>query len=130
MGFIKYNAHPYANDIDDCVIRAISTFYDISWGQAYLKVVMQGYNMKLFPTNRNDVWGTMLHEDGCEFYYIPNMCPNCITVKKFADDHPKGRYILGTTTHAIAVIDGTYYDTWDSGEEYPVYYFEMKGDVD
>jgi hypothetical protein len=129
MAFKRYNAHPDGSDIDDCVIRAIATFYDISWEWAYLMVIIQGYKMHLFPTNRNDVWGTMLHERGCEFHYVPNMCPNCITVEKFANDHPKGRYILGTTTHAIAVIDGVYYDTWDSGQEYPVYYFKMRGDV-
>lgn len=127
MGFIRYNANPYKNDTDDCVIRAVAKFFDISWDKAYLMVVMQGYNMKIFPNSRNDVWGTMLHEKGLDFYYVPNTCPNCITVEKFANDHPRGRYILGTTTHAIAVIDGTYYDTWDSGQEYPVYYFTTKG---
>lgn len=129
MAFIQYNAHPYDNNIDDCVIRAIAKFYDISWEKAYVMVVLQGYKMHLFPTNRNDVWGTLLHEKGCEFNYISNNCPNCITVEKFANDHPKGRYVLGTTTHAIAVVDGSYYDTWDSGQEYPVYYFKMKGDA-
>jgi hypothetical protein len=128
MAFRRYNAHPDDSNIDDCVVRAVSTFYNISWEQAYLMIVLQGYKMKLFPTNRNDVWGTMLHEQGCDFAYIPNMCPNCITVEKFANDHPKGRYILGTTTHAIAVVDGVYYDTWNSGQEYPVYYFKKKGD--
>lgn len=128
MAFRRYNAHPDDSNIDDCVVRAVSTFYNISWEQAYLMIVLQGYKMKLFPTNRNDVWGTMLHEQGCDFAYISNMCPNCITVEKFANDHPKGRYILGTTTHAIAVVDGVYYDTWDSGQEYPVYYFKKKGD--
>ena len=123
MGWIPYNIHPYQDDIDDCVIRAIATFFDISWDEAYIMVVTQGFKMKLFPTNRNDVWGSLLHDKGCEHYYINFNCPTCVTVKKFADDHPHGRYILGTTTHAVAVIDGNYYDTWDSGEEYPVYYF-------
>lgn len=126
MAFIKYNANPNMNDTGDCVVRALSTFLGITWDQAFLKLMAQGYKMKLYPTNNNFVWGTMLHEMGCHFYYIPNMCPRCITVEKFANDHPKGRYILGTTTHAIAVVDGIYYDTWDSGQEYPVYYFTME----
>ncbi len=128
MAFRQYNAHPDNEDMNDCVIRAISKFYDVSWEEAYLMVVLQGYKMHVFPTNRNDVWGTMLHERGCEFGYVQNVYPNCITVEKFANDHPKGNYILGTTTHAIAVVDGVYYDTWDSGQEYPVYYFTKKGD--
>lgn len=128
MGFIRYNNHPYQDDIDDCVIRALATFFDTTWDKAYLMLISQGYKMKLFPNNRNDVWGTLLHEMGCDFAYINFTCPNCVTVEKFADAHPHGRYILGTTTHAIAVIDGNYYDTWDSGQEYPVYYFTKKGD--
>ena len=128
MAFIQYNQHPYNSNMDDCVLRAIATFYGITWEEAFLMVAMQGYNMKIYPTNRNDVWGTMLHEQGCEFSYINFSCPNCVTVKKFADDHPRGHYILGTTTHVIAVINGNYYDTWDSGEEYPVYYFKKEGD--
>lgn len=128
MGFIRYNNHPYQDDIDDCVIRALATFFDTTWDKAYLMLVSQGYKMKLFPNNRNDVWGTLLHEMGCDFAYINFTCPTCVTVEKFADNHPHGRYILGTTTHAIAVINGNYYDTWDSGQEYPVYYFTKKGD--
>lgn len=52
--------------------------------------------------------------------------PDCYNVKDFAQDHPKGRYVVGTGTHVIAVIDGNYYDTWDSGEEIPVYYWEKE----
>ena len=46
------------------------------------------------------------------------------TVREFAKDHPEGKYILGTGTHAVAVIDGDYIDTWDSGDEVPIYYFQ------
>lgn len=129
MGWIPYNEHPYGYTIDDCVLRAIATYFDISWEQAYLMVVAKGYEMKLFPTNMNLVWESMLLDRGLTKYYIPNTCPMCVTVEKFANDHPHGSYILGTTTHAIAVINGSYYDTWDSGQEYPVYYFAKKGEI-
>jgi hypothetical protein len=26
----------------------------------------------------------------------------------------------------VAVVDGDYYDTWDCGDEVPVYYFERE----
>jgi hypothetical protein len=129
MGWIPYNEHPYGYTIDDCVLRAIATYFDISWEQAYLMVVAKGYEMKLFPTNMNLVWESMLLDRGLTKYYVPNTCPMCVTVEKFANDHPHGSYILGTTTHAIAVINGSYYDTWDSGQEYPVYYFAKKGEI-
>jgi hypothetical protein len=28
--------------------------------------------------------------------------------------------MLATGTHVVAVIDGNYYDTWDSGDEVPI----------
>lgn len=52
-----------------------------------------------------------------------NQCPNCITVADFAHDHPKGIYILGPTEHAVVVMNGDWYDTWDSGNAIPTYYF-------
>ena len=38
-------------------------------------------------------------------------------------DNPEGKYLLATGTHVVTVIDGDYYDTWDSGDEIPIYYF-------
>jgi len=37
------------------------------------------------------------------------------TVKSFALSHPKGKYVVSVARHAVAVVDGVYYDTWDSG---------------
>lgn len=129
MGWIPYNEHPYNYDQDDCVLRAIATALNISWDEAFLLVMSKGYELKRFPTNMNLVWESMLLDKGLTKYYIPNTCPMCVTVEKFANDHPHGSYILGTTTHAIAVVNGSYYDTWDSGQEYPVYYFAKKGEI-
>lgn len=38
-----------------------------------------------------------------------------------------GRYLLALDQHVVAVVDGDYYDTWDSGNEIPIYYW-MKGE--
>lgn len=37
------------------------------------------------------------------------------TVKSFAMSHSTGTYILNVANHEVAVVDGFYYDTWDSG---------------
>ena len=44
----------------------------------------------------------------------------------FCEDHPYGIYIVGTGTHAIACVDGNYYDTWDSGDESPLFYWKKE----
>lgn len=54
---------------------------------------------------------------------IPNSCPDCYTVSDFTVDFPKGKYLLGTGSHVVTVADGNYFDTWDSGNEVPIYFF-------
>lgn len=71
----------------------------------------------------NAVWGAYLIDLGYKRYVIPNVCPACFTIRQFCELHPKGKYLLATGTHVVTVIDGDYYDTWDSGDEVPVYYF-------
>ena len=124
--YVPYNPNPYHKRVDDCVIRGIAKVLGKDWNTVYLGVAMQGFTSKNMPSS-NAVWGDYLRRKGFKRYAIPNSCPECYTVADFADEHPKGRYILATGSHVIAVVDGDYYDTWDSGEEVPVYYFE-RGD--
>lgn len=37
------------------------------------------------------------------------------TVDRFAKDHKSGIFFLNVANHCIAVVDGYYYDTWESG---------------
>lgn len=57
-----------------------------------------------------------------------DQCPECYTVRDFAEDHPKGLYVLGPPNHAVAVIDGDYWDSWNSGSTVPSYYLTTEED--
>ena len=35
----------------------------------------------------------------------------------------KGKYIVCTGTHTVCVINGSYYDSWDSGNEPIIFYY-------
>lgn len=87
-----------------------------------MEIVTQGYTMYDMPSS-NEVWGSYLKSQDYKRYTIPNNCPDCYTVKDFCYEHPTGKYLLATGTHVIAVINGDYFDTWDSGDEIPIYYF-------
>lgn len=39
------------------------------------------------------------------------------TVKSFAKEHKEGVYFVTVANHVVAVVNGMYYDTWDSGEK-------------
>ena len=123
--FIKYNANPVKNIVGDCVIRAISKAINNDWETVYLEIAMLGLLMHDMPTS-NNVWETYLWKNGFRRFNIPNMCPDCYTVRDFCSDNPEGTFVLGTGSHAIAIVDGDYYDTWDSGEETPIYCFRKE----
>ena len=120
--FVFSNPNPAKNLVGDCVIRGISILIDKSWEYTYMELLVQGYEMYDMPSS-NAVWGEYLRTQGYIKKIIPNTCPNCYTVKDFCIDNPQGRYLLATGSHVIAVINGDYYDTWDSGDEVPIYFF-------
>jgi len=125
MGYKYYNPNPLGLSVGDCTIRAISKIIERDWKQTYLRLVSQGYKMYDMPS-ANRVWGEFLRSQGFVRRTIPSTCPDCYTVREFCTDHSAGSYVLGTGEHVIAVVDGDYYDSWDSGNEIPIYYFERQ----
>ena len=123
--FIRFNPNPKRKIIDDCVIRAISTVTGKTWEQVntdlFLIALREGdYQWK------NYIWGSYLEKLGFTQHLIPNTCPNCFTVRDFCKLFPEGIYILAIGDHVVAVIDSNYFDTWDSGDEVPVYYWKKE----
>ena len=122
MAYVFYNPNPAGKKVGDCVIRAISKVTNKSWQETYIAIAVQGYNLYDMPSS-NNVWGAYLRSLGFKCYTIPNTCPNCYTVRDFCYDNPQGASLLATGSHVVAVIDGDYYDAWDSGAEIPIYYW-------
>lgn len=125
MSYRYYNPNPTNKDVGDCVVRAFSAATDSDWDTAFLKLVLRAYVMHDMPSS-NAVWDAQLKSEGFEVDVIPNLCPNCYTVRQFAEEHPYGTFVLGTGTHAVAVINGEYWDAWDSGSKVPIYYYYRK----
>ena len=123
--FVELNANPLRKTVGDCVIRAISVAEHTEWDETFLDLMTKSFQMKDIPS-ANEVWGSYLKDLGYSRYVIPNTCPDCYTIRDFATDNPVGTFILATGTHVVAVIDGEYLDTWDSGNEVPIYYFEKE----
>ena len=122
VSFIFFNPNPDKIMVGDCVIRAISIVLEQDWETSFIGVALVGLENHDMPAS-NDVWREYLERKRFKRYALPNTCPACYTVKDFCKDNPKGRYILGTGTHAVATVNGDYYDIWDSGNEVPIYYF-------
>ena len=123
--FVYYNPNPDKKDTSDCIIRALSKVLDQSWEDTYSQVTYAGLILHDMP-EKNYVWSKVLKNHGYRRYIIPDRCPDCYSVREFCLDNPKGRYILCLDGHVVAAIDGNYYDTWDSGDGIPLFYWEKR----
>jgi len=120
--FVQHNSNPTAARTGDCAVRAIARATGKSWDNIYLDLCILGYTMGDWGSS-NAVWGAYLKRCGFTRQALPASCPDCYTVADFADEHPKGIYVLALSGHVVTVVDGRYYDTWDSGDEMPLYYW-------
>lgn len=119
-----YNPNPSQNLVGDCTIRAISKALDQDWETTYAGLTAMGFMLSDMPS-ANRVWGRYLRRNGFRQYIIDDYDHDFYTVKDFCKDHPKGTYILSILDpgHVVCVVDGNYYDSWDSGNEVPQYYW-------
>ena len=123
MSYIYFNPNPMGKRVGDCVIRAISKLTGRDWESTYLGIMTAGFELCDMPSS-NNVWAAYLKRRGYRRHVIPDTCPNCYTVRDFCLDNPRGKFLLATGSHVVTVVDGDYFDAWDSGDEVPIYYWE------
>ena len=98
---------------------------DMDWEKVYMALTVKGLEKAMWG-DTNAVWEKYLRENGFEQHVLPDTCPDCYTIADFADDHRIGTFIVATGSHVVTVQDGNYFDSWDSGNLVPSYYFELK----
>ena len=125
MSFVYYNANPVNKRTSDCTVRAISKAMNQTWEDTYADLCIVSYYLHEMPSTNNS-WDEYLQMNGFKKQYIPNTCPHCYTISDFCREHPYGTYILATGSHVVAVVNGNYYDTWDCGDEVPVFYWRKE----
>lgn len=123
MGYEYYNPNPFGRAVGDCAIRAISKALGQTWEETYIGLALEGFQRGDLP-NADDVWGPYLRERGFSRNWIPDDGAQCCTVAQFAQENPKGVFVLSMPgRHVVAVIDGVVYDSWDSQNEVPTYFW-------
>ncbi len=125
MAFIEYNPNPRGLKVGDCSVRAITKALNMDWESAYMLLVAQGMEMKDMPS-ADVVWGTVLRDNGFRKHLLSDQCPNCYSVKDFCADYPEGIHVLALGGHVLTVRNGNYFDSWDSGDEIPLYFWSRK----
>ena len=109
-------------------MRAISKATGKEWGETYLAMAVEGYLEGDMPS-ANAVWGAYLRRIGYRRYMVPDTCPDCYTVGRFADEHSEGTFILALSGHVVCVQDGVIYDSWNSENEIVLYYWQKESEA-
>ena len=113
MTFEKYNANPENKNIGDCSIRAICTATPLTYQQA--KKLLE---TKVFESGA--AWNTVknitaaLADLGIEVKAASRETVNSFT--KHCDTGAS--YVVFVAKHAVAVVNGVIYDTWDSSRRF------------
>jgi hypothetical protein len=124
----QFNPNPLSRNVGDCSVRAISAALNVDWETAFAMIAANAFQMGDVVSS-NAAWGSVLRQNGFKRSIIPNNCPDCYTAEQFAEDHPKGTFVLGFGNHVATVKDGMIYDSWDSSKEIPQYFwFRSKED--
>ena len=126
MGYTYYNPNPYGRSVGDCTVRAISKALGQSWEQTYAGLALEGFLRGDLP-NADSVWGPYLQTHGFTRHLIPDDGFGAYTVADFARDNPNGTFILSMPGHhVVTVVDGQYFDSWESGNAVPSYYWSKE----
>lgn len=119
MAWQFYNAHPKGKIVGDCVKRAITVAAEMD----YMEVQRQLNRYKKVTG------ASAFNTDYNPHKYVENVLQarklsfparrGCkrMTAGEFAQQHPKGRYILNMAKHWSCCVDGVIYDTWDCSEK-------------
>lgn len=120
-----FQNNPAGRNVGDCSVRAVSAALGVDWETAFAMIAANAFQMG-DVISANASWGSVLRQHGFKRHVIPNSCPDCFTIEDFANDHPEGVYVVGTGNHVVTVKDGLIYDSWDSSNEIPIYYWSLE----
>lgn len=123
--FIFYNPNPDKTLVGDCVVRALCKVLNEDWETVAVRLSIKFITEHDMPSS-NRIWSSLLTDKGFKRHIIPDTCPDCYTVKDFCIDNPTGLFLLAIGEHVVAVENGDYYDTWDSGDEHPIFYWSLE----
>lgn len=117
--WVEFNNNPLKRRVGDCSVRSIAKALDVDWETAYALLVTNGYAMCDMPSS-NIVSNSVLRQHGFKKASVSNKCPDCFSVKDFCELNKRGVYVLYTDGHVVTVVNGDYYDAWDSGDKIPM----------
>ena len=123
MSFVKFTANP-KNETNDCIIRSIAKATDRPWQDVMKEMCDIAIEMYLMPNNSEVIEEYMYRRK--KFVYSPS---NPTTVQQFAAEKPVGRFVICGEDHAIAIVDGDWYDLNDSANTMVVDFYHVEAGI-
>ena len=128
--FVYYqpNKKDLKDKVGDCQIRALSKALNKTWVETFDIITPICRDLQVMDIFSCDLKKTKEAMDTLGFAYtgVSNKKgTKRPTVDSFAKEHKAGTYIVTVAHHVVAVVDGKYYDTWDSGRCYLYGYYTM-----
>lgn len=101
-----YNANVRGNNVNDCVVRAISKAEGKTWDKTYeeLSDIAQHEGILLDDVNFVENYLDKRYKRACHYSK---------TVGEFAREHRRGTYLVTMQGHITCIKDGIIYDTFD-----------------
>lgn len=127
--YYQPNKKDLKDHVGDCQIRALSKVLNLSWVETFDLITPICREFQIMDIFSCDLEKTKEAMSRMGFVYtgISNKKgSHRPTVKEFTSSHKKGKYIVSVAHHVVAVVDGRYFDTWDSGEKYLYGYYELQ----
>ena len=126
--YVHYNANAQGRNSQDCVKRALSMAFDISYNDISKELLSTAKRLNSSAWNVPPVFGDVIESHGG---IKKSVIGPRLNVSDFIDENcTSGTYLLLTSStptsrshHIICVIDGKLYDSWDSSNEYVVSYY-------
>ncbi|MBR1985109.1 MAG: hypothetical protein IKA31_05135, partial [Clostridia bacterium] len=104
MSYKFYNANARGNFVNDCTVRAISVAEGKSWDKTYEE-------LSDIAQRNGIVFDDVRFIDPLLDSRYKRKCYDSKYVGEFAEEHPKGTYLITMNGHITCCKDGTIYDT-------------------
>lgn len=116
----KFNINPNDRNVDDCYIRSLSLAYGLPYTEVKNELNKMHRRSSTHAANSDYILELFIKNHGSESVY--NVRED-VTLEEFSGEHNEGTFIVFTgktkkySDHMVCVIDGDYWDSWDSSKQ-------------
>ena len=122
--WIKYQPNPKKRSTGDCSIRAYTKAEGLTWDDAYDIAMKYGKKYAGLPDDSIIVDKILTEEFNYNSFSLKRN--QRMTINEFAASHTVGTYVVKTRGHLVAIVNGFYYDSYNSGDKKVTVYYTKR----